>query len=95
LPPAAFLLLLLLQSELVGKSEKDAYALPAANLVMLRLSRDELGFRPLAVAGELQVGGGGWINLEWFWGALPAYCRPLNFSGPTRKYLWLWCCICS
>ena len=51
---------LLLQSELVGKSEKDAYALPAANLVMLRLSRDELGFRPLAVAGELQVGGVGW-----------------------------------
>jgi hypothetical protein len=56
-PPAACPLL---QSELVGKSEKDAYALPAANLVMLRLSRDELGFRPLAVAGELQVGGVGW-----------------------------------
>lgn len=30
--------------------------LPTAILTMLRMSRDELGVRPLAVAGELQVG---------------------------------------
>jgi hypothetical protein len=47
------------RAKLTTLLEDDAgpvISLPTAILTILRLSRDELGFRPLAVAGELQVG---------------------------------------
>lgn len=43
------------QSELLGEERAASMALPTAVLTTLRLARDELGFRPLAVAGDLQV----------------------------------------
>eukprot|EP00887_Chlorella_sp_A99_P004991 scaffold4.g4991.t1 len=40
---------------LLGESAAAAAALPAATLTVLRMTRDELGFRPIAVAGSLQA----------------------------------------
>jgi hypothetical protein len=44
-----------LQTTLLGEEEggRPSIVLPTAILTMLRMSRDELGFRPLAVAGSL------------------------------------------
>lgn len=39
--------------------------MPTAILTTLRLARDELGFRPLAVAGDLQVRGGVHPGRRW------------------------------
>ena len=41
-------------SALVGEAAAPISALPTATLTVLRLTRDELGFRPVAAAGSLQ-----------------------------------------
>ena len=40
----------------MGEQAAAALVMPTATLLMLRMARDELGFRPLAVAGELLGG---------------------------------------
>lgn len=47
---------------MLGGDQASSTALPTAVLTTLRLARDELGFRPLAVAGELQVGAVGGLR---------------------------------
>lgn len=42
-------------AEMLEEQEGPSFALPTAILTTLRLARDELGFRPLAVAGDLQT----------------------------------------
>lgn len=72
----------MLQSELLDDNQASpASALPTAVLTTLRLARDELGFRPLAVAGDLQVGVGA--------------VRVLGFSGRFCHHPWLELVLCQ
>lgn len=77
LPPSTPTCCLLLQSEMLEGNTAGALALPTATLTMLRLTRDEVGFRPMAVAGELQVGWHGWVG-RWLgcWHAWLYTCTP-------------------